>query len=226
VKPRGNMQIRLRRLQLAARMIVQDDLAAVRDPREREHGIDGSARDRAHGRHVNSIAGRYITAEDVGTSPSDMEWVRQETEYVVGLADGSGGTDSHLLLVDLRSKQLTGKEAQATLDRVGIHINKNTVPGDPQSPFVTSGIRIGTAALTTRGMAEAEMQQIGELIDRALRTRDDEGALDRVHGGVRELAAGFALFFLAGLDRYLTFESLRERHALLEEWVGANALAA
>ncbi len=105
----------------------------------------------------------------------------------------SGGTDSHLLLVDLRSKQLTGKDAQATLDRVGIHINKNTVPGDPQSPFVTSGIRIGTAALTTRGMAEPEMQQIGELIDRALRTRKDEAALDRLHGEVRELAAGFPL---------------------------------
>jgi glycine hydroxymethyltransferase len=105
----------------------------------------------------------------------------------------SGGTDSHLLLVDLRSKRLTGKVAQETLDPVGIHVNKNTVPGDLESPFVTSGIRIGTAALTTRGMGPAEMRRVADLLDSALVGRDDPAALRRVHRDVRELAAAFPL---------------------------------
>lgn len=105
----------------------------------------------------------------------------------------SGGTDSHLLLVDLRTKGLTGKVAQGVLDSVGIHINKNTIPGDPESPFVTSGIRLGTAALTTRGMAEVEMRRVADLIDTALAAREDEQELARVHGDVHELAAAFPL---------------------------------
>jgi glycine hydroxymethyltransferase len=104
----------------------------------------------------------------------------------------SGGTQCHLLLVDLRSKKLTGKAAQAVLDGVGIHVNKNTIPGDPESPFVTSGIRIGTAALTTRGMAEPEMHRVAALIDAALSARDDTD-LQRVRTGVHELAAAFPL---------------------------------
>jgi glycine hydroxymethyltransferase len=105
----------------------------------------------------------------------------------------SGGTDCHLLLVDLRTKRLTGKVAQETLDRVGIHVNKNTVPGDLESPFVTSGIRIGTAALTTRGMGAAEMRRVAELLDTALVGREDPAVQRRVHREVRELAAGFPL---------------------------------
>jgi glycine hydroxymethyltransferase len=104
----------------------------------------------------------------------------------------SGGTDCHLLLVDLRSKSLTGKAAQQVLDNVGIHVNKNTIPGDPQSPFVTSGMRLGTAALTTRGMGEVEMRRVASLIDLAL-TAADETALDRVRHGVRELTLAFPL---------------------------------
>ena len=105
----------------------------------------------------------------------------------------SGGTDSHLLLVDLRSKGLTGKVAQQVLDDVGIHTNKNTVPGDPESPFVTSGMRLGTAALTTRGMTEAEMRRVAELIDATVARRTDETALARVRRDVQELAAAFPL---------------------------------
>jgi glycine hydroxymethyltransferase len=104
----------------------------------------------------------------------------------------SGGTDCHLLLVDLRSKRLTGKAAQQVLDDVGIHVNKNTIPGDPESPFVTSGIRLGTAALTTRGMGEDEMRSVAGLIDEALTARDAEG-LDRVRQAVRELTQRFPL---------------------------------
>ena len=87
----------------------------------------------------------------------------------------SGGTDNHLMLIDLRTfdDQLTGKIAQEALDRAGITLNKNTVPGDPRSPFVTSGLRIGTPAVTTAGMAESEMAEIGRLIGRVLRQPDD-----------------------------------------------------
>lgn len=106
----------------------------------------------------------------------------------------SGGTDSHLLLVDLRSKGLTGKVAERTLDRCGIHTNKNTVPGETESPFVTSGIRLGTAALTTRGMGADDMVQVADLIDRALAGRDDDTALEAVLGDVRELAGQHPLY--------------------------------
>jgi glycine hydroxymethyltransferase len=108
----------------------------------------------------------------------------------------SGGTDTHLLLVDLRSKGLTGKEAENVLDRAAITLNKNTVPGDPQSPFVTSGVRIGTPALTTRGMREAEMRRVADLIDQALAGRSDEAALRRVKDEVLDLAAQFPLYGL------------------------------
>jgi glycine hydroxymethyltransferase len=110
-----------------------------------------------------------------------------------GFAIVSGGTDTHLMLVDLRPKNLTGKVAEKTLDQAGITVNKNTIPDDPQSPFVTSGIRLGTPALTTRGMGPAEMERIAELIDRAL-TRPDEASLARVREEVEELSSSFPLY--------------------------------
>ena len=110
-----------------------------------------------------------------------------------GFAIVSGGTDTHLMLVDLRPKSLTGKAAEKTLDQAGITVNKNTIPDDPQSPFVTSGIRLGTPALTTRGMGPGEMERIAELIDRAL-TRPDEAALARVREEVEELSSTFPLY--------------------------------
>ncbi|MEA2717740.1 MAG: glycine hydroxymethyltransferase [Actinomycetota bacterium] len=99
----------------------------------------------------------------------------------------SGGTDNHLMLVDLRpfDADLTGKEAQNVLDRAGVTLNKNQIPGDPRSPFVTSGLRIGTAAVTTAGMGEPEMVEIAALIGRALRGRGDEATVT----DVREAAA-------------------------------------
>ncbi len=118
-----------------------------------------------------------------------------------GYALVTGGTDTHLLLVDLRSKGMTGKLAEAVLGRVGIHVNKNAVPNDRESPFVTSGIRLGTPALTTRGMGEGEMRTIGGLIDAALVAKDDEAALRGVAGTVRELAAGFPLYVEEPLAR-------------------------
>jgi glycine hydroxymethyltransferase len=106
----------------------------------------------------------------------------------------SGGTDNHLMLVDLRNKGLTGKIAQSALDNAGITVNKNTVPKETQSPFVTSGVRIGTPAVTTRGMREAEMQRISEFIDRVLQAPEDENVLNTVRAEVRELANAFPLY--------------------------------
>jgi glycine hydroxymethyltransferase len=110
-----------------------------------------------------------------------------------GYAIVSGGTDTHLMLVDLRPKQVTGKEAQELLDRAGITVNKNTIPGDPQKAFVTSGIRLGTPAVTTRGFREPEIEKVAELIDTVL-TKKDEGTLARVKQEVRELTDGFPLY--------------------------------
>ena len=110
-----------------------------------------------------------------------------------GFAIVSGGTDTHLMLVDLRPKGLTGKEAEQLLDRAGITVNKNTIPGDPQSPFVTSGIRLGTPAVTTRGFTELEMERVAGLIDEVL-TRKDEATLTRVKAQVRALTDSFPLY--------------------------------
>jgi glycine hydroxymethyltransferase len=105
----------------------------------------------------------------------------------------SGGTDNHLMLVDLQSfdAELTGKDAQIVLDRAGITLNKNTIPNDPRSPFVTSGLRIGTPAVTTQGMTTDDMATIGRLIAIALRERDDEAALASVRTEVTELCARY-----------------------------------
>ncbi|MGH7530947.1 MAG: serine hydroxymethyltransferase [Gemmatimonadales bacterium] len=110
-----------------------------------------------------------------------------------GYAIVSGGTDSHLMLVDLRPKKLTGKDAEQLLDRAAITVNKNTIPGDPQSPFVTSGIRLGASALTTRGFAEEEMERVAELMDEVLTKRDD-ATVERVRGEVRALVEEFPLY--------------------------------
>ncbi len=110
-----------------------------------------------------------------------------------GYAIVSGGTDTHLMLVDLRPKQVTGKEAQELLDRAGITVNKNTIPGDPQKAFVTSGIRLGTPAVTTRGFREPEMEKVAELIDTVL-TRKDDATLARVKQEVRGLTDEFPLY--------------------------------
>lgn len=105
----------------------------------------------------------------------------------------SGGTDNHLMLVDLRPFNVTGKTAEEELDKVGITLNKNTIPNDPESPFVTSGVRIGTPAVTTRGMKEPEMSQIGALITKILQNVEDEKTYDEVRKEVRDLTKGFPL---------------------------------
>lgn len=106
----------------------------------------------------------------------------------------SDGTDNHLLLLDLSGLELTGKAAEAALEAAGITTNKNTVPGEQRSPFVTSGVRIGTAALTTRGMDEADMRTIGGWIADVLDAPEDEAVRDAVRGGVHELTAARPLY--------------------------------
>jgi glycine hydroxymethyltransferase len=108
----------------------------------------------------------------------------------------SGGTDNHLLLVDLRPShsELTGKDAEAALEAAGITVNKNTVPGETRSPFVTSGLRIGTPALTTRGMGEAQMDQIADWIAEVLSAPADAGSIESVRNRVIELCEAFPLY--------------------------------
>lgn len=106
----------------------------------------------------------------------------------------SGGTDNHLLLLDLTAKDITGKEAELALDQAGITVNKNTIPFETRSPFVTSGIRMGTPALTTRGMKENEMRQIAKFITKALANRENSQALEAIRGDVESFARQFPLF--------------------------------
>jgi len=106
----------------------------------------------------------------------------------------SGGTDTHLMLVDLSSRNITGKDAQEALDRAWITVNKNTVPFETKSPMVTSGVRIGTPAVTTRGMREPEMVRIAALIDQVLANLGSTAVEARVRGEVQELTNRFPLY--------------------------------
>jgi glycine hydroxymethyltransferase len=134
--------------------------------------------------------------------PGFRDYQRQVVVNAKALAAGlakhgyrivSGGTDNHLMLVDLRPKNLNGKDAQETLDRAGITVNKNAIPFDTSSPFKPGGIRVGTPAVTTRGMKEEEMLEISDLIAEALQNRTDESALDCVREKVRDMTRRFPL---------------------------------
>ena len=105
-----------------------------------------------------------------------------------------GGTDNHLLLIDVTPKGATGAEAEAALDKAGITVNKNMIPDDPRSPMDPSGIRLGTPALTTRGMKEEEMKQIAEWIDEAIMNHADDAKLADIKSRVKELASKFPLY--------------------------------
>ena len=106
----------------------------------------------------------------------------------------SGGTDNHLMLIDLRNKNLTGKKAQETLDKAHITLNKNAVPFDDKSPFVTSGIRVGVPAITTRGMVEGQMEEVVDMIDRVLMKIDDEKTIESVSNEVKDFMKAFPLY--------------------------------
>ncbi|NLI42948.1 MAG: serine hydroxymethyltransferase [Synergistaceae bacterium] len=143
------------------------------------------------------------TCFKLAMQPEFKEYAKQVVANAKALAKGlgergfrlvSGGTDNHMMLVDLRSKNITGKEAEKILESVGITVNKNMIPFDPEKAMITSGIRIGTPALTTRGMKEKEMEIVAELIDRALSHPDDEVEKERVRKEVKELVHFFPLY--------------------------------
>lgn len=152
----------------------------------------------------HAIAGKAIAFREA-SSPEFRAYAHQIVANASALASAlaesgfrmvSGGTDTHMIVVDLRpfDAELTGKEAQAVLDTAGITLNKNTVPNDPRSPFVTSGVRIGTPSVTTQGMTESEMPVIAGLIARALRGRSDQAELDAVRSEVASLCAAFPAY--------------------------------
>jgi glycine hydroxymethyltransferase len=151
---------------------------------------------------MHVIAAKAVALKEAGT-PEFRQYQAQILANAKALAAAlmqrgftlcSGGTDNHLMLIDLRGTELSGKVAQETLDRAHITVNRNGVPFDPRPPFVTSGVRIGTPAVTTRGMREAEMDVIADFIARGLRAVSDEDALARLATEVRALCERFPMY--------------------------------
>ena len=154
---------------------------------------------------MHVIAAKAVALREAAT-PEFRAYQQQIVRNARALAEGltargfrlvSGGTDNHLMLLDLRNTEITGKLAQETLEAANITVNRNTVPFETRSPFVTSGVRIGTPAVTTRGMAEAEMATIAELIGRALEHVGDEKALASVRDDVVSLCRKFPIAAMA-----------------------------
>jgi glycine hydroxymethyltransferase len=152
----------------------------------------------------HAVAAKAVAFREA-LDPSFRDYAHQIVKNATALAEAmakegfrlvSGGTDIHLMVVDLRpfDAECTGKVAQLVLDEAGITLNKNTVPDDPRSPFVTSGVRIGTPSVTTQGMTEKEMPLIASFIAEALRHRDDPTAIARVRAQVADLCAKFPVY--------------------------------
>lgn len=148
------------------------------------------------------IAGKAVAFKEAMT-PEFKTYIDQvvvnarvmgEAMAAAGLRLISGGTDNHLLLVDLRPAGITGKDAEHLLESVGITCNKNSIPNDPESPFVTSGIRVGSPAMTSRGFGTEDARKVGELIGRALFERDSQAALSAVRAEVNELLERYPLY--------------------------------
>jgi glycine hydroxymethyltransferase len=151
---------------------------------------------------MHVIAGKAVAFREALT-PAWRAYQQQIVKNARALAEAllacgfrlvSGGTDTHLMLVDLSTRGLTGKDAQEALDRAWITVNKNTIPFETKSPMITSGIRIGTPAVTTRGMKEPEMAEIARLIDRVLSKLGDSATEAAVRGDVQQLTARFPLY--------------------------------
>ncbi len=154
------------------------------------------------GPHMHTIAAKAVCFKEAA-QPEFKEYQKQiirnaktlEVEFTkLGYRLVAGGTDTHLLLVDLRNKNITGKDAEEFLGRAGITVNRNTIPYDPQSPFVTSGMRIGVPAVTTRGMRESEMKKICELINEVLMNPEDKKIVDKAAKDVKELCGAFPIY--------------------------------
>ena len=109
----------------------------------------------------------------------------------------SGGTDNHLMLIDVRSKNITGKVAEKALDKAGVTVNKNTIPNDPQSPFVTSGLRIGTPAVTTRGMDAQAMKEVAKIMDEVLSDPENDAVIQSARQKVDTICSRFPFYSLS-----------------------------
>ena len=154
------------------------------------------------GPHMHTIAAKAVCLKEA-LRPEFKEYQKQILRNAKAMEDEfkslgyrlvAGGTDTHLLLVDLRDKGVTGKDAEEALGNAGIVLNRNTIPYDPQKPFIASGIRIGTPAVTTRGMKEGEMRKIVRLIDRVLKNIGDDKVYEAVRIEVKELCDNFPLY--------------------------------
>lgn len=154
------------------------------------------------GPHNHTTAAIGVALKEAST-PEFKKYAEQIVKNAKALAEElmaygfrlvSGGTDNHLLLIDLRNKNITGKEAQILLDSVGITTNMNMIPYDPRKPFDPSGLRLGTPALTTRGMKESEMKEIASFINRAIENRNDEAVKKKIKEDVEQLCKGFIIY--------------------------------
>lgn len=151
---------------------------------------------------MHVIAAKAVAFKEA-LEPSFKEYQNQVIKNAKALAEAlmergyrlvSGGTDNHLMLVDLTSKGITGRDAEVALDKVGITVNKNGIPFDTRKPMITSGIRIGTPAVTTRGMKEADMKVIARLIDETLSSIGDEAKAEKIAGEVKELTGKYPFY--------------------------------
>lgn len=151
---------------------------------------------------MHIIAAKAVAFKEA-LAPEFKEYQKQVVKNAKAMADElvagglrivSGGTDNHLMLVDLRSKGVTGKQAEEVLEKAGITCNKNAIPNDPEKPFITSGIRLGSPAITTRGMKEEEAKQIARMIIKVLENANDEAKIEEVKAEVLDLAKKFPLY--------------------------------
>jgi glycine hydroxymethyltransferase len=151
---------------------------------------------------MHVIAAKAVAFKEALSDEFD-EYTKQVVKNAQSMADAliqkgydivSGGTDNHLMLIDLRNKGVTGKQAEIALDSAGITCNKNAVPYDTQPPLVTSGIRLGAAAMTSRGFKEEDMKQIAEFIDRVISQCGDASIAEKVKSDVKEYCSKFPLY--------------------------------
>lgn len=151
---------------------------------------------------MHVIAAKAVAFKEA-LEPSFKDYQKHILENAQALAEAlkergfrlvTGGTDNHLMLVDVRNKKITGKAAEKALDKAGLTVNKNAIPNDPEKPFVTSGLRLGTAAVTTRGMTPVEMRKIADFIDRVLTNPEDESCLAQVKSEVLKVCEEFPFY--------------------------------
>jgi glycine hydroxymethyltransferase len=170
---------------------------------EHEKAINSAVFPGIQGGPLMHVIAAKAAAFGEALEPSFKVYAQQIVSNAQALAQGlverglrivSGRTESHLMLVDLRSKKITGKLAEAVLGQAHLTVNKNAIPNDPEKPMVTSGIRLGTPACTTRGFKEAEMREVANLIADVLESPEDASVIARVRGSVEALTARFPVY--------------------------------